>query len=133
MLTGGNYINPLDYFDAYLASLAVDGTDTASYEGSNAGVHIELITKGNGSSDPKDFSINDVSGRGYTGHAEGDILFSIENVTGSTYADSLFGDNDANVLKGMDGDDQLYGFGGSDTLDGGDGQDTLIGGDKDDS
>lgn len=62
---------------------------------------------------------------------------SIENVTGTKFADMLIGDQGANVLKGLAGKDQLSGqkgsdvlkgSGGNDQLDGGNGQDTLIGG-----
>ena len=75
------------------------------------------------------------------GDAEGDELNSIENLSGSGYDDSLFGDNNANFLNGNDGNDTLLGFGGddilygdgrslggNDVLNGGAGHDTLNGG-----
>ena len=86
------------------------GIDTASYTDSSAGVFISLY--------------NDVAAYG---DAEGDELNSIENVTGSAYADDLWGNDGANVLKGMDGNDTLKGFGGADTLYGGDNNDSLYG------
>ena len=55
----------------------------------------------------------------------GDRLISIENVTGSDFADRLFGDDRANILSGGGGDDWLEGRGGGDTLDGGTGVDTV--------
>ena len=61
--------------------------------------------------------------------AGGDTFSGIENVTGSGYYDSLFGDGGANVLKGLDGGDYLLGRGGNDRLEGGAGNDTLDGGD----
>lgn len=57
--------------------------------------------------------------------ANGDRLVSIEDVTGSAFADVLMGDSRANTLQGGDGDDRIEGRGGSDTLIGGGGRDIL--------
>jgi Ca2+-binding RTX toxin-like protein len=89
-----------------------DDIDTADYQTSTAGVNVLLY-------------IDDASG----GDAEGDELNGIENVTGSAHADQLWGDDDVNVLRGMNGADVLKGFGGTDSLFGGNGSDTLEGGD----
>ena len=78
--------------------------DTASYAGSNTAVSVNL----DGSS-------------GSGGHAQGDTLTAIENLTGSSHADTLSGNASANHLKGEAGDDTLWGGPGADTLDGGDG------------
>jgi Ca2+-binding RTX toxin-like protein len=86
------------------------GYDTASYGDSTAGVSVSLI-----------------GDTAFGGYAEGDELNSIENLTGSPYADDLLGNNGVNVLKGMDGNDTLKGYGGNDTLEGGDDQDGLYG------
>jgi len=51
----------------------------------------------------------------------GDLLISIENLTGSDHADTLTGDDGANRLAGGAGNDVLSGGGGNDTLDGGEG------------
>ena len=75
------------------------GEDTISYTGSNAGVTVNLRT-----------------GAASGGHATGDSIRSIEHIIGSTYADTLTGD---------DGDNLIEGRGGADTLDGGDGKDTV--------
>ncbi|NKE47732.1 DUF4347 domain-containing protein [Roseomonas frigidaquae] len=83
------------------------GVDTASYASSDAAVTINLATS---------------SARG--GHAQGDSLGSIENVTGSAHDDSLTGDTGANLLMGGAGNDTLVGGAGADTLDGGEGYDT---------
>jgi Ca2+-binding RTX toxin-like protein len=64
---------------------------------------------------------------------ERDTLTSIENVTGSAFADRLTGDSGNNVLSGLAGDDQLVGGGGKDTLDGGTGIDRMTGGTGDDT
>jgi Ca2+-binding RTX toxin-like protein len=86
------------------------GIDTASYYDSPEGV-IALL--------------NANSGAG--GDAEGDTFEEIENLTGSAYADTLWGDDGFNELMGMDGNDALKGFGGADILRGGNGNDTLEG------
>ncbi len=63
------------------------------------------------------------------GGALGDTLVSFENIEGSaTGSDSLYGNDDANHLAGLGGDDYLSGREGNDTLDGGDGDDVLAGG-----
>ena len=85
--------------------------DTASYAGSDAGVSVALFN-------------NTASG----GHAAGDQLFSIENLTGSDFDDVLSGTGGRNLLIGGDGDDQIFGGGRGDTIDGGAGNDTLAGG-----
>ena len=70
-------------------------------------------------------------------YAEGDILASIENITGSRQDDTITGDEVPNTLKGGGGndtlsgagqDDKLYGEAGNDTLNGGEGGDMLMGG-----
>ena len=91
------------------------GIDTANYAQSNAGVSIEL-------------GVN-VTG----GHAQGDQLISIENLTGSGFSDVLTGNSFANVLAGGADVDILSGAGGDDQLDGGNGADTLYGGNGNDT
>jgi Ca2+-binding RTX toxin-like protein len=86
------------------------GIDTASYYDSPEGV-IALLN----------------ANAGAGGDAEGDTFEEIENVTGSAYADTLWGDDGVNELMGMDGNDTLKGFGGADSLHGGNGNDTLEG------
>ncbi len=92
-----------------------DGTDTVSYDGTAAGVGVDLSDAANN-----------------TGEAAGDTYASIENVIGTDYADSLTGDEGDNLLMGGAGDDTLSGGSGSDLLEGGDGDDTLDGGKSDD-
>lgn len=91
------------------------GRDTADYSGSAAAVTVNLA-KGSASG----------------GDAAGDILISIEDVSGSDRADKLTGNNSANRLSGAAGNDTLTGSGGNDTLDGGDGNDRLVGGNGND-
>lgn len=82
------------------------GLDTASYTGSNAAVTVNLET-------------NTATG----GHAEGDTLTNIENLTGSPYHDVLTGNTYNNRLDGGGGNDTLEGGSGADHLDGGAGID----------
>ncbi|WP_420546824.1 Ig-like domain-containing protein [Curvivirga sp.] len=76
------------------------GADTADYSSSGSAVTVDL-TKGTGSG----------------GHAEGDVLNSIENLIGSSKADTLRGDDADNVFAGGAGGDNLTGGEGNDTLD----------------
>jgi serralysin len=87
------------------------GTDRASYEHSGAGVFVNLAT-----------------GRGYHGDAEGDVLSDIEDLYGSPYNDTLFGNDGPNTIwgdagieniRGGDGPDHLYGGAGDDRINGG--------------
>ena len=59
------------------------------------------------------------------GDAIGDTYDSVENLTGSSFNDRLFGDMNDNVIVGGDGDDLLYGLDGGDTMVGGDGFDSV--------
>ena len=86
------------------------GIDWVSYQWSDAGVIVKFT---------------EVTAEG--GHAQGDVITNIENVTGSEHGDVLWGDEGANRLEGGEGDDQLWGSGGDDTLEGGDGDDSLLG------
>ena len=85
--------------------------DRASYFDSSAGVTVNLKT-----------------GTGSGGEAEGDTLLSIEELTGSAFADFLTRDDGGNILFGHAGDDVLKGGGGADLLMGGEDDDVLIGG-----
>jgi Ca2+-binding RTX toxin-like protein len=84
------------------------GVDTATYADSAAAVTVSLS-----------------SGTGTGGDAEGDTLFGIENLVGSSFKDTLVGSAGANVLDGGGNNDILAGLAGGDTLDGGsNGRDT---------
>ena len=80
--------------------------------------------------------VNLATGTGTGGHAEGDSLVSIENLTGSAYNDTLTGNAATNVIDGGTGDDIIHGGvgldDGNDTLTGGAGDDTIQGGIGDD-
>ena len=87
------------------------GSDTAAYQDSPTRVFVSLLNN-----------------TARFGDAEGDILKSIENVTGSAFNDELRGNDGANALNGMAGNDRLDGFGGNDTLLGDGGDDVMDGG-----
>jgi Ca2+-binding RTX toxin-like protein len=57
---------------------------------------------------------------------------TIENASGGSAADLIFGNDVANDLEGNAGNDRLFGFFGNDTLDGGTGRDRMLGGPGDD-
>ena len=58
-----------------------DGIDTADYYASASGVYVDLG-----------------EGYGVDGDAEGDLLDGVENLQGSTHADSLLGNNQSNAI-----------------------------------
>jgi Ca2+-binding RTX toxin-like protein len=89
-----------------------DGSDTADYSKSSIAVQAFLDSADQGSN---------ASG------ASGDTYTSIENLTGTAFADTLVGDLNANTLLGGDGADTLDGGRGTvgDVLDGGLGTDTV--------
>ncbi|MGO1078941.1 calcium-binding protein [Inquilinus sp. CA228] len=91
------------------------GMDFANYQGSSAGVKVDLRT-----------------GTGLGGDAAGDVLTGIENLYGSSQDDELIGDDGRNIIGGERGNDILLGHGGADVLSGEDGNDSLLGGDGDD-
>ena len=89
-----------------------DDQDTITYKMSPAGVTINLLT-----------------GTARGGNADGDTFGTdIEDVQGSMYDDRLSGDNKANSLWALAGDDYLSGDSGDDDLSGGAGNDDLNGG-----
>jgi Ca2+-binding RTX toxin-like protein len=89
-----------------------DGSDWASYASAGSAVKVSLALGG----------AQNTLGAGF------DTLFSIENLSGSKFNDTLTGNNAGNYLKGGAGMDTLNGAGGADTLDGGAGKDALNGG-----
>jgi Ca2+-binding RTX toxin-like protein len=84
------------------------GQDTASYATSKGGLTVSLSRPGDN-----------------TGDAQNDSYDSIENITGSDFADFLYGNGSANVLDGGAGNDNLFGGGGGDTFIGGENSDTV--------
>lgn len=75
------------------------GSDTASYLHANSGVEVSLET-----------------GKGYTGHAKGDTLISIENIIGSEFDDILIASKDGSYIDGRAGANIIVTGGGKDTV-----------------
>ena len=91
--------------DINLLSATVDaaGNDTATYTTSNAAVSIDLSTAApltlNSLNTGISLSVVEaVTGHG--GHAAGDVLIGITNLTGSNFADLLIGNGRDNLLLG---------------------------------
>jgi Ca2+-binding RTX toxin-like protein len=89
-----------------------DGVDTVSYANAGAGVIVSMRD----------------SGPQATGGAGIDTLMRLENIVGSTYADTLYGTGGDNVMSGGAGNDLIKGLKGADRLTGGLGNDRLFGG-----
>jgi Ca2+-binding RTX toxin-like protein len=64
-----------------------------------------------------------MTGAAAGGHAQGDVLSGIENLTGSAFGDVLTGTNGDNVIVGGDGNDAIRAGAGSDRIWGGTGDD----------
>ena len=87
------------------------GVDTVDYTTSGASVTVNLL-----------------KGSNTGGDAQGDTLNGFSNIIGSSFDDTLTGDDNDNVLDGDKGNDTLRGEAGNDTLLGGQGDDILLGG-----
>ena len=89
-----------------------EGNDTVFFGNTDTGVIVDLQ-----------------AGTAIDGLGGTDTLISIENISGSFYADSIIGNTLANILKGDEGNDTINGGAGNDTINGGGGADVLTGGD----
>jgi Ca2+-binding RTX toxin-like protein len=83
------------------------GYDVTSYATSSVGVQVR----------------NDGVFVGIGGHSDGDTLTNIDEIIGSSFADTITGIAGVDILRGGSGDDILDGSAGGDTLDGGSGTD----------
>lgn len=97
-----------------------DGSDTVTYYNSISGVSASLRNGARVGGEE--------TGRGTAGDAALDLYFSIENLVGTNYADSLTGNEQRNNLNGLAGDDFIFGYGGIDIIKGGAGNDVINGG-----
>lgn len=91
-----------------------DGDDTASYATATSGI------------------IADLRSGGTVGDAAGDSYISIENVIGSNFNDTIYGNGGGNTLDGNRGNDVLFGGLGEDVIAGGKGSDFANGGEYND-
>lgn len=88
------------------------GNDTVSYEHASSAVKASLYS----------YLENTL------GDAAGDRLYNFENITGSSFDDTLYGDYSSNKIVGGAGDDILDARGGSDTIYANQGHDSALGG-----
>ena len=102
ILTGGGTAGGNDLIISGLGTDNVNGgpdIDTISYTRATSGVTVGLV-----------------GGSQNTGGAGFDSLSNIENVTGSSFGDSLTGDNSDNAVNGVAGNDTLVLNAGNDTF-----------------
>lgn len=85
------------------------GIDRASYASATTGVLVSLTNP----------TLN-------SGEAKGDTFSGIENLAGSNYNDSLFGNSAANAIGGGSGNDTIRGYAGLDRLTGNSGNDSFV-------
>jgi len=78
---------------------ASDTVDVASYRNATTGIRLDATTA-----------------TGNLGHAAGDVLTGIENLWGSNYDDTNWGDDTVGQVYGFDGNDILAGRGGNDVF-----------------
>ena len=113
--TAADLVRGLGGRDTFFGSAGTDslqgggGIDVADYIASATGVSVSLLR-----------------GRGWAGDAAGDRLTGIENLRGSTHADTLWGDHGGNRLEGGSGDDTITGNGGDDYILAGTGTDVIV-------
>jgi Ca2+-binding RTX toxin-like protein len=108
-----------------------DGDDTLYYTNAAAGLNINALNPFNPGPDGFELSASFKGAAGQPAVAA-HALFSIENLSGTAFSDSISLGAGANIISGLAGNDTLSGGIGNDTLDGGDGVDTLYGGENND-
>lgn len=86
-----------------------DGVDTIDYTNSTNAINADLVA-------------GEITGNGT------DSVTDVENITGTSQADTILGDEFNNVFDAGGDNDTVDGRGGDDTIDGGAGDDTLTGG-----
>ncbi len=110
--------------------LAGDGNDVIIGDSGadvlDGGDGIQDVVDYSQSAEAVEVNLDKQQGRG--GAAEGDTIRNVEGVVGSSFDDTLVGDNEANMLVGNRGDDRISGGSGEDLLVGGQGDDQLDGG-----
>ncbi len=110
-----------------------DGVDTLDVSrillnaGERVVVDLDIANQGNftpGAPSTQDGAVRVFDAEGTLVRTQNVIDF--ENINGSDADETLFGNNETNVIKGGAGDDRIHPFGGVDTVDGGEGRDTLL-------
>ncbi|MFK7942030.1 MAG: beta strand repeat-containing protein [Paracoccaceae bacterium] len=108
LFDGNDVVQPGAGFDSFFGG---DGIDRLNFIGSSQAVNVD----------------ND-SGVGTGGNANGDVYDSFEDFVLTNFDDSFFGSNDDETIAGANGEDSISGGEGDDTLLGDQGNDTLDGG-----
>ena len=147
-LLTGKVVDPWGYTDTLISIERIAGThnaDTLTGSNKNSAEYFrglagnDTINGGGGTQDWVDYSaeawlggrsgvkVDLAKGKATDSFGDTDKLLNIENVIGTSSADSLTGNSRFNHLRGDGGNDVIRGNGGGDILEGGDGNDTLIG------
>ena len=121
-LLGGAGNDRLSYTGGLDTLDGAAGIDTADFSAFGAAVSVNLAYAGYEASTRDQPNLDSGTWRTIAD------LNSVENLTGSAYADRLTGNPGSNQLEGGAGNDALTGADGADTLVGGAGHDTLTGG-----
>ncbi|ABB44478.1 Hemolysin-type calcium-binding region [Sulfurimonas denitrificans DSM 1251] len=98
----------------------IDGgadTDTVSYVNMIEGVRVRLDRPNGEEYDYAHLNSDLVN--------EKDRILNVENITGSSYDDTIYGNANTNFIKGGAGDDRIFAGGGYDFIDGGAGSDWI--------
>lgn len=128
----GAGIPTADAANAYLANLTnISGEDWGTFDQGTWASIMATYESANAKSITLDTTLygeTPVTGIATTEYQNVSIAYGtiIEDATGGSARDLLWGNDAANILDGGAGDDVLKGFGGNDTLIGGDGNDTFV-------
>ncbi|WP_205872745.1 Ig-like domain-containing protein [Limnohabitans planktonicus] len=115
-----------------------DGSDTvinsAGADTIDAGEGSDWIDFSQGTTAGLSGTLNGATAANITdGTGATDVISNMENMVGTSFADTLTGDLNANILIGGNGSDSFAGGAGNDSLQGDEGDDTLTGGLGDDT
>jgi VCBS repeat-containing protein len=123
---GGTEIDTVDYSSTTLGvSVTLVGANRSSEAAAGGGTIGNLLSNAGYN---QTTMVGKATSIGPTSQIGTDVLFGIENVTGGSGADSIVGNELANILQGGGGIDQIWGRQGNDKLYGGEGNDILVGG-----
>jgi len=92
----------------------------------DGGAGLDTVLYTSAGTTPVRIDLRDQSNNG--GAAAGDRYVDVERFVPTNGNDTMYGNDEANWFRGIDGNDLQYGFGGNDTIESGFGDDTLYGG-----
>jgi len=115
-IDGGAQTDTVDFSNSWYAS----GTTTAAY------VFLADATFTSASDKQSYMGAGNMFYQSLTAGGTLASIVNVENITGSSLNDVLYGDANANVITAGNGNDILAGNGGADTLNGGNGNDTFL-------